>query len=60
MYAYVGVRYVEHLKTLLEFNIINDVMLTELEMILSCIRDRGSTVLKVLCYKSEGCWFDPS
>ena len=22
--------------------------------------DRGSTVLKVLCYKSEGRWFDPS
>ena len=21
---------------------------------------RGSTVVKVLCYKSEGCWFDPS
>jgi len=24
------------------------------------IRDRGSTVVKVLCYKSEGRWFDPS
>jgi hypothetical protein len=22
--------------------------------------DRGSTVFKVLCYKSEGRWFDPS
>ena len=22
--------------------------------------DRGSTVVKVLCCKSEGCWFDPS
>jgi len=22
--------------------------------------DRGSTVAKVLCYKSEGRWFDPS
>jgi len=22
--------------------------------------DRGSTVVKVLCYKSEGGWFDPS
>ena len=22
--------------------------------------DRGSTVVKVLCYKSEGLWFDPS
>ena len=22
--------------------------------------DRGSTVIKVLCYKSEGHWFDPS
>ena len=26
-----------------------------------CLRgDRGSTVVKVLCYKSEGRWFDPS
>jgi len=25
-----------------------------------CIEDHGSTVVKVLCYKSEGCWFDPS
>jgi len=24
------------------------------------IGDRGSTVLKVLCYKSEGRWFDPN
>jgi len=22
--------------------------------------DRGGTVVKVLCYKSGGCWFDPS
>jgi len=22
--------------------------------------DRGSTVVKVLCYKTEGRWFDPS
>jgi len=22
--------------------------------------DRGGTVVKVLCYKPEGCWFDPS
>ena len=22
--------------------------------------DRGGTVVKVLCYKSEGRWFDPS
>jgi len=22
-------------------------------------RDRGGTVIKVLCYKSEGRWFDP-
>ena len=29
--------------------------------ILYCrIRDRGSTVVKVLCYKSVGRWFDPS
>ena len=24
------------------------------------IGDRGSTMVKVLCYKSEGRWFDPS
>ena len=24
------------------------------------MRDRGSTVVKVLCYKSVGRWFDPS
>jgi len=24
------------------------------------IGDRGSTVVKVLCYKSEGRWFDPN
>jgi len=24
------------------------------------IGDRGGTVVKVLCYKSEGHWFDPS
>ena len=24
------------------------------------VGDRGSTVVKVLCYKSEGHWFDPS
>ena len=23
-------------------------------------KDRGGTVVKVLCYKSEGRWFDPS
>ena len=23
-------------------------------------REHGSTVVKVLCYKSEGRWFDPS
>jgi len=24
------------------------------------LHDRGNTVVKVLCYKSEGSWFDPS
>jgi len=24
------------------------------------IGDRGGTVVKVLCYKSEGRWFDPT
>jgi len=30
------------------------------ESILLTTVDRGSTVVKVLCYKSEGRWFDPS
>jgi hypothetical protein len=34
------------------FNSVNYVFL------LLCIEDRGSTVVKVLCYKSEGPWFD--
>jgi len=28
--------------------------------VLSEVADRGSTVVKMLCYKSEGRWFDPS
>ena len=32
----------------------------EIRLVLISVRDRGSTVLKVLCYKSEGRWFDPS
>jgi len=28
--------------------------------ILSTLGDSGSTVVKALCYKSEGRWFDPS
>jgi len=28
--------------------------------VLLLLGDRGSTVVKVLCYKSEGRWFDPS
>jgi len=31
-----------------------------LSNLLSTRGDRGSTVVKVLCYKSEGRWFDPS
>ena len=31
-----------------------------LETVLSVCWNRGSTVIKVMCYKSEGCWFDPS
>ena len=27
-------------------------------MLYPTVRDRGSTVVKVLCYTSEGCWFD--
>ena len=28
--------------------------------ITNILGDRGGTVVKVLCYKSEGLWFDPS
>ena len=28
--------------------------------VLNFIGDRGGTVVKVLCYNSEGRWFDPS
>jgi len=28
--------------------------------LMACKRDGGGTVFKVLCYKSEGCWFDSS
>ena len=27
---------------------------------MSCVGDRGSTMVKVLCYKTAGPWFDPS
>ena len=40
-----------------------DVLLTahlSIMLVLNQLGDRGSTVVKVLCYKSEGCWFDPS
>ena len=29
-------------------------------LVLICVGDRGGTVVKMLCYKSEGRWFDPS
>jgi len=52
---YVRVCYVEHLKILLEFNTINDVMLTELEMILSCITvARGQYILLLLVLHGKG------
>ena len=31
-----------------------------IKKVLCLFVDRGSTVVKVLCYKSEGRWFDPS
>ena len=31
-----------------------------LQKSIECCGDRGTTVVKVLCYKSEGRWFDPS
>ena len=35
--------------------------LTKFYALISRVRgDRGSTVVKVLCYKSEGRWFEPS
>jgi len=32
----------------------------EILLVLISVGDRGGTVVKVLCYKSEGRWFDPS
>jgi len=32
----------------------------EIDSLFLLLGDRGSTVVKVLCYKSEGRWFDPS
>jgi len=31
----------------------------DLNQIQICLGDRGSSVVNVLCYKSEGRWFDP-
>ena len=31
----------------------------EIYLVLTSVGDRGGTVVKVLCYKSEGRWFDP-
>jgi len=31
-----------------------------MNLILNNSGDRGTTVVKLLCYKSEGRWFDPS
>jgi len=36
------------------------VSFTDLTVVNSIKGDRGGTVVKVLCYKSEGHWFDPS
>jgi hypothetical protein len=33
--------------------------LTFIRVVLSAVGDHSSTVVKVLRYKSEGCWFDP-
>jgi len=32
----------------------------EMLLVLISVGDRGGTVVKVLCYKSVGRWFDPS
>ena len=42
-----------HLSTTLFFSVHNKVLYDEKG-------DRRGTVVKVLCYKSEGRWFDPS
>jgi len=52
--------------TLLKFQMAPKLMLLissgsrKKEPIYTCLGDRGSTVVKVLCYKSVGRWFDPS
>ena len=37
----------------------NNIYLLQLGCYPVAVGDRGSTVVKVLCYKSEGRWFDP-
>jgi len=37
-----------------------EIFLTVLAKYKTSVGDRGSTVVKVLCYKSVGRWFDPS
>ena len=36
------------------------IMCTHFIFIMTTYGDRGGTVVKVLCYQSEGRWFDPS
>ena len=40
-----------------KFYMLNQVAYTLITVVYG---DRGSTVIKVLCHKSEGRWFDPS
>jgi len=53
-----------HLKEQLEGNYISETeqflafILTHFPVMLYTMGDRGSTVVKVLCYKSKGRWFD--
>ena len=51
----------DFLMTMTTKNIFLDVTQFILERTLqTLLKNSGSTVVKVLCYKSEGRWFDPS
>jgi len=47
-----------HLRYILTVYLLNTWL--RLNVLSTATGDRGSTVVKVLCYKSEGRWFDPS
>jgi len=58
IYFYTSCEQVTVLPFILEVSWVN--RLKYFSSFISIIEDRGSTLDKVQCYKSEGPWFDPS